>query len=194
MKTSTIDFSFKVIHYLFYIGLCIGCLFFVRETWIHYQSGATSFIISTNYAPSIKCPTIVICFDPYAKRSYFKENVTNSVELQREASYRVGYDFDIIAELLDEHQNIHSLIIRSTEESHELIQVTEIFSLYSGLCTKINIKADLVDDHANVIEIKFNQTIHDSDLPQVKTYFTSEENSGKGLHFFKRYIMKMQNC
>lgn len=184
MKKSTIDFSCKVIHYLFYIGLCIGCLFFVRETWIHYQSGATSFIISTNYASSIKCPTIVICFDPYAKRSYFKENVTNSVDLERKASYRLGFDFDIIVSLLDEQQNWQTLNLRSIEDNHELIKVTEIFTFYSGLCTKLNIKADLIDDHIDVISINFNQTIHYSDLPQVKAYFTSEENSGKVLQSF----------
>lgn len=57
------------------------------------------------------------------------------------------------------------------------IDVEEIYTLWSGLCTKLRIKDLLRYDSYNNIELKFRNSLETDNIPEVKIYFSSEENS-----------------
>ena len=116
MKELTIRAIFKSFEYLAYTSLFLGCLFFVKGNWDEYKSQATSYTFSTKNVNSITSPTIVICFQPIAKRSYLskyglvpEDFVTNDLleidnytefskpwqDIFHEGSYRIGNDFKI---------------------------------------------------------------------------------------------------
>ena len=116
MKELTIRAIFKSFEYLAYTILFIGCLIFVKGNWDEYKSQATSYTFSTKNVNSITSPTIVICFQPIAKRSYLskyglvpEDFVTNDLleidnytefskpwqDIFHEGSYRIGNDFKI---------------------------------------------------------------------------------------------------
>ena len=199
MKENTIKTFFKFFEYFAYISLFIGCLFFVKGNWDEYKSRATSFIFSAKDVESIKSPTIVICFDPYAKKNYLtqyglvpEDFVTNDLfeiedtkefskpwqDIFLEGSYRVGTDFKIIVDMRDEEYSIKVDSLELNEEDTKLIQVEEVNTLWSGLCTKIRIKVHHMETYGNTVRVTFDKSVNESDIPQLKAYFTSEENSG----------------
>ena len=59
-----------------------------------------------------------------------------------------------------------------------MVEIGEIFTLWSGLCTKIRIKLDLVDGYANTVQLNFEKFLNETDIPKLKVFFTSEDNSG----------------
>ena len=151
MKEYTIKTFFKFFEYFAYISLFIGCLFFVKGNWDEYKSRATSFIFSAKDVESIKSPTIIICFDPYAKKSYLtkyglvpEDFVTNDLfeieetkefskpwhDIFLEGSYRVGTDFKIIVDMRDEEYSIKVDSLELNEEDSKLIQVEEVNTLW----------------------------------------------------------------
>ena len=73
MEEFAIKAVFKLFEYLAYTSLFLKCLFLVKGNWDEYKSQATSYIFSTKKVESIKSPTIVICFQPYAQKSYLSE-------------------------------------------------------------------------------------------------------------------------
>ena len=62
---------FKILEWIFYIGLCIISLIFMSETWIKFNTKMSSFAQSE--VPITKHPTIVICFLPGKDFNYGKE-------------------------------------------------------------------------------------------------------------------------
>ena len=199
MNENGIKTFFKFFEYFAYISLFIGCLFFVKGNWDEYKSRATSFIFSAKDVESIKSPTIVICFDPYAKKTYLtkyglvpEDFVTNDLfeiedtkkyskpwqDIFLQGSYRVGTDFKIGVDMRDEEYSIEVDSLELNEEDIKLIQIEEVNTLWSGLCTKIRIKVDHMDTYGNTVRLTFDKSINESDIPQLKVYFTSEENSG----------------
>ena len=137
--------------------------------------------------------------DPYAKKSYLtkyglvpEDFVTNDIfEIEETknyskpwqdiflgGSYRVGTDFKIVIDMRDEEYSIEVDSLELNEEDTKLIQIEEVYTLWSGLCTKIRIRVDHMDTYGNTIRLTFDKSINESDIPQLKVYFTSEDNSG----------------
>ena len=58
-------------------------------------------------------------------------------------------------------------------------KLEEIFTFWSGLCTKLKIKTPIPVNIYNSIELEFHEFMLESDIPGVKTYISSEENSSK---------------
>ena len=199
METYAIIRIFKVIKYLFYLGLCVGCYFFVKETWNKYRSQATSFIFTTKKVSSLESPSVVICFEPMGKKSFFNAYdllptafvtysgySTNSTkeyskpwyEIYQEVSFKIGIDFNITIDIQDGKKTLELSNPTVNKNESEHVDVQEIYTLWDGLCTKIKIKEPLSHMYGDYITLGFNKDMKESDIPNIKLYFTSENNSG----------------
>ena len=199
MQESKLTTIFKIIECVIYFTLVFGAVIFVKGNWDEYQAQATSIIFSSKAVESIPSATFVICFDPIAKLSVMSQYnatpedfVTNDVledaeekdfskswnEIFHESSFRLGRDFTLDIDLLDqEHEIMLDTKLLSSEEEL-LVEVEEMYTLWSGLCTKIKPKIDHSETAANMMKIRLTDSIIDSDLPKIKIYFTSKDNAG----------------
>ena len=145
---------FKILEWIFYIGLCIISLFFMSETWIKFNTKMSSFAQSEE--PITKHPTIVICFLPGKDFTYGKE-------------------FTIISQNqeLNYGQNI----------GNEIILFENISTNDFGTCYRIKTEFKSRDEEVNnllwaEIKVNFSNSLPKNDTPtSIKTYFTSYENS-----------------
>ena len=176
---------------LMFLSLLLSAGLFVKQIWAAYQSKATSIIFSTENVEYFDNPAIMFCFNPASKLSVlksfnlsesdfvFSENPNGSltfneswVDIYRKASYKYGADFTF--EILT-HEN--EQVIDSDDKNE--VEIEEVFTFWSGLCTKLRLKEKIGYDTYNTIILKFGNSIEMSDIPIVKMYFSSEENSCK---------------
>ena len=64
------------------------------------------------------------------------------------------------------------------DETSKIAEAEEVHTLWSGLCTKINIKSKLFPQIGNRVSLVFHESLPETDIPEVNVYISSEENSG----------------
>ena len=176
---------------LMFLSLLLSAGLFVKQIWAAYQSKATSIIFSTENVEYFENPTIMFCFKPVSKLSVlqslnlsgsnfvFSENPNGSLtfneswlDIYHKASYRHGIDFDFEILTKDDQQEIN------VNDENE-VEIEKVFTIWSGLCTKLRLKGKIGYDEYNTIIMRFSESIKTSDIPKVKIYISSEENSSK---------------
>ena len=144
----------RLLKVLGFILLLFGATLFLKKTIEDYNSKATSITHSTEHVESFESPIIVICFNPFAKPSKLTEfNITETFmilssdiqkhnsniylskpwnEMYGNASYRVKRDFGLEIFAKDGSQKL-------SIENNEEVVIEEIYTFWSGLCTKLKI-------------------------------------------------------
>ena len=148
---------------------------------------------------SINHPIISICFEPYLKSSslthlnttlsefmlkstteydaeYFENLPRSWHSIFHEASYKIGTDFTIKIGLL-EHESIILDSTNLSEKNSKLLELEEIYTEWSGICYKLTMKENTTTLMRNYIGLEFKESLPKEDIPEVKFYFTSENNS-----------------
>ena len=151
---------------------------------------------------SINHPIISICFEPYLKSSslthlnttlsefmlkstteydaeYFENLPRSWHSIFHEASYKIGTDFTIKLtppEAL-EQESIISDSKNLSEKNSKLLELEEIYTEWSGICYKLTMKENTTTLMRNFIGLEFKESLPKEDIPEVKFYFTSENNS-----------------
>ena len=158
--------------------------------------------ISSRKFKSINHPIISICFEPYLKSSslthlnttlsefmlkstseydaeYFENLPRSWHSIFHEVSYKIGTDFTI--KLKPPEALAHeSIILDSTnlsEKNSKLLELEEIYTEWSGICYKLTMKENTTTLMTNLIGLEFKESLPKEDIPEVKFYFTSENNS-----------------
>ena len=148
---------FKILEWIFYIGLCIISLFFMSETWIKFNTKISSFAQSEE--PITKHPTIVICFLPGKDFTYGKEFTIISHKQELKYGQNYGESF-----------------------GNEIILIESINTSDFGTCYRITTEFKSKNEVKNwiwaEITLNFSNSLPKKDIPtSIKTYFTSYENS-----------------
>ena len=148
---------FKILEWIFYIGLCIISLLFMSETWKKFNMKITGFAQSEE--PITKHPTIVICFLPGKDFTYGKEFIIISKKQELNYGQNYGENF-----------------------GNEIIFIESINTSDFGTCYRITTEFKSKDEVKNwlwaEITLNFSNSLPKKDIPtSIKTYFTSYENS-----------------
>ena len=188
MKPENIVKVFSALKWVSCLGLLVGSVFFVKDITQKYLRKDSTFISYTKPAFRLKHPTFVLCFNPYIKKSMLKKFNLTYYEIQNlklknlsisypdfynQANYKLGYDFNISLGNLDQTK----AKIDSVDFENDLINVEELYTLWSGICIKINQNEEIATYDENSIAILFNEDIKIEDLPKVHIFATSEQNS-----------------
>ena len=175
LKSLDIKNLFRLLRGIVFLALVIVSAFLVEDVWKHYKSHDTSIKTSRKIMHQFENPVIMLCFHPIAKSSFIEKfnNMTlgdfvggyvlnnfstlSWVEFYRQASYRLGYDFNMTYEI--------------TEKETNSTQFEEFFTLWSGLCYKITSQFNATKNTYNILRIQFDESL--VDLPDIKLFFTS---------------------
>ena len=186
--------------------LLFGAGLFVKENWDHYQSGSTSIIFTSENVELFENPTITICFEPMAKLSKLaKYNMTENAfinsdtrnhsvlnvkltkpwpEIYYETSFRPGQDFILDMKFNRGGNGDREIKIDAQNKWSDLVEIEEINTLGSGLCTKVRIFENVPAIFGGTqIKLVFKDYLNESDIPQAAIYYSSEENASKNSQY-----------
>ena len=110
---------------------------------------------------------------------YFENLPRSWHSIFHEASYKIGTDFTIKLtppEAL-EQESIISDSKNLSEKNSKLLELEEIYTEWSGICYKLTMKENTTTLMRNFIGLEFKESLPKEDIPEVKFYFTSENNS-----------------
>ena len=124
------------------LGLLVGSVFFVNYITLEYLRKASTTISYTVPASRFKPLTLVICFNPYNKKSMLtKFNLTcfklknmsiSYPDFYNQANYKLGDDFYISLGNLDQKK----AIIDSVDFENDIVDVEELYTLSSKIASK----------------------------------------------------------
>ena len=157
LKSKRIDFVFRMVEWLIYVGFTILAGLFMKGVLNQYQSKNT--FMAQSFEPITRMPTIVICFNSKHHWKY-DEEVT--------ISYRItGYHDKVV---LKQHEIV---LLQEDGQSVVLEQFTfNCFRLNSSL------KSAITTIKNRYIYIEFEKDLKNKLLPpSVHFYFTSKDNS-----------------
>ena len=107
---------------------------------------------------------------------YFENLPRSWHSIFHEASYKIGTDFTIKIGLL-EHESIILDSTNLSEKNSKLLELEKIYTEWSGICYKLTMKENTTTLMRNYIGLEFKESLPKEDIPEVKFYFTSENNS-----------------
>ena len=185
---------FKLIEWFTYLGLLIASVVFVQDAWTNYKKKDIGVKINKVRREDLMIPTISICFEPIAKLSVLQRNgltinefsygtVTKKLakswsDFYHEASYRLGYDFNVTLDYDNFNESLQIKLFDINEQPLDnLVTVEEFYTIWSGLCFKITPKIRTGRAVENKLLLEFSKTLPIEDVPNVKVFFTSENNS-----------------
>ena len=202
----------KIFKFSGWLGLLIGAGLFVKENWDAYQSKETSIINSKEVVDAFDNPTITYCFNPMAKGTVMakyqvkegdfinadigNDTVTNVEfsrswpEIYHESSYRLGQDFIFKIQFNQGEDADKTFIVK--DNTTRLAKIEEVYTLWSGLCTTIEIKSKLFPDIGNRVSLEFNEALPEKDIPEVGIYFSSNENASKTIQNLQILVLNFQ--
>ena len=176
---------------IIFLGLLLCAGLFVKKNWEAYQSRATSMIFSTEIIERFENPTIVFCFAPALKLSVLNwYNLTEAdifislksnksltfdeswMDIYHKISFKYGIDFSFEILVDDATQAVPS-------NDADKDEIEDIHTFWSGLCTRLTLRGLIRYDSYNAIVLKFSETFEVRDIPEVRVYFSSLENSCK---------------
>ena len=105
---------------------------------------------------------------------YFENLPRSWHSIFHEVSYKIGTDFTI---KLTPHEPIILDSLNLSEKSSKLLGLEEIYTEWSGICYKLTMKENTTSLTRNFIGLEFKESLPKEDIPEVKFYFTSENNS-----------------
>ena len=152
---------FIILEWTLYIGLCGLATYFMWGVLKKYFSRQSSF--SQYEEPISELPTITFCFiKPQTKKT----------------EYDYGTDFEIGYRIYEGIKPTKTMILKEGKNNlfGSTINLQKILTFYLGNCyktSKLNTSIYKYEDYS----VYFNESIPENDLPSLKTYFTSEQNS-----------------
>ena len=179
-----------------FLTLLVGAGLFVKENWDAYQSKQTSIIFSKEVVETFVNPTIAYCFNPMTKGSvmakyhvkegdFINADVGNDTvsntnfsmpwpNIYHKSSFRLGKDFIFKIQFNQDEADRTFMV---NERSSALADIEEVYTLWSGLCTKLKLKSKLFPLIGNRISLVFNESLPEEDIPEVSMHISSEENA-----------------
>ena len=85
-------------------------------------------------------------------------------DFYHELSYKIGEDFNITLIMNDSNYTVF-LNQNSLHEKSEIVDVDEMYTLWSGLCYKITRKVDIFEDMNNTMILEFAKSMPEKDIP-----------------------------
>ena len=86
-------------------------------------------------------------------------------DFYHELSYKIGEDFNITLIMNDSNYTVF-LNQNSLHEKSEIVDVDEMYTLWSGLCYKITRKVDIFEDMNNTMILEFAKSMPEKDIPR----------------------------
>ena len=151
---------------IFFIGLSVLAMFFMKEVLNQYASNDTS--MKQNDVPIFEIPAVTICFKDHKDYQYGIDlNIT------------VG---DAILDLYERNSSYTNELYSALNENMRGIVKLEKTYCYvdSEDCYKVTRPNDQKYDRIPMqfsIYVKFDQSIPYEDLPDIEVFFTSEDNA-----------------
>ena len=185
---------YKILKWVFVLGLVIASFWFMTDVWDKFESKRTGYTVYEEDRQEM--PTTVVCFEPYGKPSVmekygfslqdmvlktFPESVDNMTwqDFRDEMQYVLGQDFyftyyDDLTSNLETSANY--TIDADGLYADGRIEIESLQTVWSGLCVRITYNEFVPGDYYSMyIEFK-NDSLLSSDVPNVALYVTSEEN------------------
>ena len=176
-------YCMEVFSWLSFLGLSIGLGSFVKEIWNDFVSKRTNDRVYSQENEFYEHPTITICFDPQIKPSALKKynasvkdilnlnekwndiSVTNVSEFVSDIGYKYGSDFEI-------HH-------KSTQGSQTDLDfnIEKFINYFHGTCFIVHVDGNQLIPIRKYILLSLKFNITEEDLPKVKIFFSSKNNS-----------------
>ena len=98
-------------------------------------------------------------------------------EFYREASYRIGRDVFLSLDFDGETRKANISVEDINQEVNGMVKVEEVFSLWTGLCYRIEALYMTQPHLVHFIRMNFDQSMPKEDLPLIDMIFTSKNSS-----------------